>query len=169
MKTTLYWIDGPWRGGLAIMPRPRGGDWLESEVQSWKAASVEVVISALTNEETAELDLQQEAELCQAIGLEFRGFPIADREVPESFGGTAELVRQVGSKLADGMRVAIHCRQGIGRSALLAACFLVSAGVDSDTAFDRLGLARGYGVPDTAEQREWVAKLGRVFRGTRPE
>lgn len=29
MRATLYWIDGVWPGRLAIVPRPRGDDWLE--------------------------------------------------------------------------------------------------------------------------------------------
>ena len=36
MHTELYWIPGPWLGRLAIMPRPRGGDWLEDEIRSWR-------------------------------------------------------------------------------------------------------------------------------------
>jgi hypothetical protein len=34
MKTapTLYWIEGPWTGRLAISARPRGWDWLQDDV-----------------------------------------------------------------------------------------------------------------------------------------
>ena len=166
MKPTLYRIDGPWRGGLAIIPRPRGGDWLASEVESWKAAGVEVVLSALTMDEVAELDLVGEAELCVATGLEHLAFPIEDRGVPESFRSTGEFVHQVLTKLHEGKTVAIHCRQGVGRSALLAACLLVSAGIDAEAAFERIQVSRGCIVPDTAEQREWVAKFGRLSPGT---
>ena len=31
MWTSLYWIDGPWKGKLALSGRPRGGDWLKDE------------------------------------------------------------------------------------------------------------------------------------------
>jgi hypothetical protein len=43
MRTELYWIERPWRGRLAIMPRPRGGDWLDDEIQSWRRSGVDVV------------------------------------------------------------------------------------------------------------------------------
>jgi hypothetical protein len=35
MRPLIYWINTPWPGRLAIVPRPRGGDWLEEEVGAW--------------------------------------------------------------------------------------------------------------------------------------
>src|SRR5919198_8363 len=130
MRTELYWVDGAWPGRLAIMPRPRGGDWLEDEVRSWRQAGLDVIVSALTQDEIAELDLAAQAELSRANGIEYIGFAIADRGVPDSVKATAELVRRLESRLASGKRVGIHCRQGVGRSALLAAGLLAAAGVD---------------------------------------
>src|SRR5256885_568555 len=79
MRTELTWIEGPWPGRLAIMPRPRGGDWLEDEIQSWRQSGVDVIISLLTREEQTELSLADEEELCRANGMEFVSFPIVDR------------------------------------------------------------------------------------------
>jgi protein-tyrosine phosphatase len=124
---------------------------------------VDVVLSALENEENADLDLVKEAELCQANGIEFIAFPIPDRGVPASTKATAELVRRLEDRLNGGKTVALHCRQGVGRSALLAACLLVAAGRDREAAFESIRAARGCEVPDTAEQREWVARFVRDF------
>jgi hypothetical protein len=52
--------------------------------------------------------------------------------------------------------VVVHCRQSIGRSAVIAALLLVSAGEKADQAFSRIERARGCLVPDTEEQRAWV-------------
>ena len=145
------------------MPRPRGGDWLSDEVRDWKSAGIDVVVSTLTSDEIAELDLVQEAALCQAYGLEYTAFPFADRGVPPSVRATADLLHQLEGKLVDGKSIGIHCRQGIGRSALLAACLLVLAGVDHETALQCVGAARGCAVPETAEQHEWVTKFSRDF------
>ena len=41
MRTDLFPVAGPWPGSLAVMPRPRGGDWLEDEVRAWRTAGVE--------------------------------------------------------------------------------------------------------------------------------
>ena len=80
----VYWILGPWRGHLGIVPRPRGGDWLADEIRSWRAAGLNVVASLLTPGEVAELDLQEEAELARAAGVEFHALPIPDLGVPRS-------------------------------------------------------------------------------------
>ena len=169
MNTDIYWIDGGWSGHLAILPRPRGGDWLEDEVRSWQLTGVDVVVSLLTAEEIADLDLAQEAELSQRNGVRFLSFPIADRGVPASRRATIELVRILDKALAEGKNLAIHCRQGIGRSALLAACLLIMTGVDPDTAFQRLSAARGCAVPETAEQREWVRKFAQELPAPVPQ
>src|SRR6266508_2956600 len=115
-----------------------------------------MVVSLLTQEEVADLDLVQEAALCQAHGLQFFSFPMADRGVPSSRRATLDLVRKLDKTLAEGKNIVIHCRQGIGRSALVAACLLASAGIDAEAAFRRISAARGCLVPETPEQRSWV-------------
>jgi hypothetical protein len=82
MKTEYYWIEGPWKGRLAIVPRPRGGDWLEDEIHSWHEAGLDTVVSLLTTHEIEEFDLGSEERLSKAQGIEFISFPILDREVP---------------------------------------------------------------------------------------
>jgi protein-tyrosine phosphatase len=159
MRATLYWIEGPWPGRLAILPRPRGGDWLEDEVRAWREAGIGVVLSALTQEEVVELDIEHEAEFCRAQGIDFVSVPIPDRDVPPSIRTVADTVRLLESALAAGKNVAIHCRMGVGRSALLAACVMVAAGLTAEAAFTRIAVARGCPVPDTAEQRAWVARF----------
>jgi protein-tyrosine phosphatase len=169
MKATLYWINGPWPGRLAIAPRPRGDDWLEDEVASWKQAGVDVVVSALTRDEVAELALENEAMACQQHGLDWFEITIPDRGLPSSQLPVLELVRAIEGKLSDGKNVLVHCRQGIGRSSMLAASVLASGGVDVNSAFQRITTARGRPVPDTPEQQKWVTAFARdiLAAGTR--
>jgi protein-tyrosine phosphatase len=159
MRSEVYWVPGPWQGRLGIVPRPRGGDWLEDEVRSWRAAGIDVVASLLTPDEVTELDLQQEAMLSREAGLAFCSFPIPDYGVPRSRASMTDLVGDLEKALKSGKNVAVHCRQGIGRSSVVAASVLVSAGTETDEAFRRIESARGRPVPDTAEQREWVRNL----------
>ena len=88
MTTKLYWIEGPWPGRLAILPRPRGGEWLEDEVQSWQQSGLDVVLSLLTHEEIADLALTREAELCQAQGVQFLHRQVIQHQ-PTSCAGLA--------------------------------------------------------------------------------
>jgi protein-tyrosine phosphatase len=161
MMTTAYWIPGPWRGRLAILPRPRGGEWLADEVAAWLAAGIDVVVSALEDSEIEELELGEEHAACRAEGIEFVRFPIPDRGIPAALRPAAELIRQLEARLGEGKNVALHCRQGVGRSAILAASLLVTAGVDAAGALERVRNARGCPVPDTPEQRAWVERFAR--------
>lgn len=159
MRSELYWIDGPWNGRLAMLPRPRGGDWLEDEVREWQMAGINTMVTLLTNDEVADLDLAEEARLCRASGIDLVSFPIVDRSVPASRTAVIDLLQELASVLERGQSVAIHCRQGIGRSALIAICLLIVSGIAPDIAIARVSAARGCAVPETAEQRQWVVEF----------
>ena len=159
IKPDIYWIKGKWPGRLAILARPRGADWLEDEVEAWKEIGVDTVVSLLTQPEEAELSLIQESELVRRKGLVFINFPIADYSVPGSQSATRQFIDELKDQLFRGNKVGIHCRQGIGRSSLVAACVLVALGESSLSAFRQIENARGTSVPDTIEQKNWVASF----------
>lgn len=164
MKPELYWIPDAECGALAVMPRPRGGDWLEEELAALKREGVGVVVSLLTAAEEMVLDLSRERELCEAVSVQFRSFPIRDRDIPRSANEVRRFLQTLRSAFAEGGGIAIHCRAGIGRSAVIAACLLVDAGCAPARALERIGAARGRTVPDTDEQRAWVEAYGRSSR-----
>lgn len=156
MPNDLHWIEGPWRGRLAIAPRPRGEDRLSDEVANWKRSGISAVLSLLTSEEEQELGLSAESAEVARQGLEFRSFPIADRRVPSSETGFARMIDALDRDLEAARNVVVHCRQGIGRSGLVAACLLVGKGLSPGAAVSTVSAARGMRIPDTEEQREWI-------------
>lgn len=159
MRTELYCIPGDGPGRLAIMPRPRGGDWLEDEVANWTRTGVNAVVSLLTPDEIKDLDLEEEERLCRVNGIDFISYPIPDCGLPSSREAFVDLISQLGNRLAAGESVAVHCRQGIGRAALVAVCLLVASGINTEDAVRRVGTARGIAVPETAEQRHYVVEF----------
>jgi protein-tyrosine phosphatase len=164
----LHWIELPAPGRIAIAARPRADDWLEAEVAEWRASGLHLVVSLLEREEVSELGLQREAELCRANGIEFVSFPIPDRGVPESRHDALKVAGLIARSFADGRSTAIHCRAGIGRSSVIAACALICGGIEADDALTLIKVARGLSVPDTEEQREWVMAFGKAHRGGIP-
>jgi protein-tyrosine phosphatase len=159
MTPDLFWIPGSWPGRLAISTRPRGGDWLQDEVRGWRSAGLDVVVSLLEEEEQAQLELTEEGLLAEANGIRFLSFPIRDRGVPSSLQSTRSLLRVMNQSLEQGRNVAVHCRQGIGRSALIAAGAFMAAGLDAESALRAVGAARGLRVPETPEQRQWIERV----------
>jgi protein-tyrosine phosphatase len=150
----LYWIGGFTDGHLAIMPAPQPED-LERTILRWKEEGVDIVVSLL---ERAELPGLVEAEggLCHEVDLEFLWFPIRDGSVPPSMDAFNALITRLGDAVAMGKSVAIHCRAGIGRSALVAASVLNYLHVESGAALDMVAEARKLEVPQTEEQRQWI-------------
>jgi len=161
-RADVYWVPGPWRGRLGIVPRPRGEDWLGDEVRSWREAGLSVVASLLTPEESSEFGLEAEAEISRRAGLEFHSLPIPDLGVPPSRAAMADLAEALERALSAGKNVAVHCRQGIGRSSLAVASVLVTAGVPPGEAFRDIAAARGTQVPETVEQRRWVETFASI-------
>lgn len=82
MKVNPYCIEGPWKGGLAILSRPRGGDWLDDDVVAWKKAGIDVAVSLLTADEITSLSLEREPQLARHKGSRFRG---SDRFLTTAF------------------------------------------------------------------------------------
>jgi protein-tyrosine phosphatase len=156
MATQLFWIDGLAARRLAILARPRANDWLTDDVEHWKAEGLAAVICLLERDEIHDLGLQSEKLCCEAVAIEFISYPIPDRGVPNSVKETRALAELVVRKLNDGQKIGVHCRAGIGRSAIITASILSVLGHHPDEAFKLIGEARGLRVPDTDDQRHWL-------------
>ena len=102
-----FWVETGNQLRLAIVPRPRGGDWLKDELDQLKRAGVDVLVSMLPVDEAAELGLSPEAELCGAIGIAFRSFPIPDRETPPSTASFSRFVEDLRAEAHAGRTVAL--------------------------------------------------------------
>ena len=158
----MFWIERAFPGRIAIVPRPRGGDWLERDLKLIRKDGIDVLVSMLTSEEAAEFELTDERECSRLAGIEFISFPIVDRGVPESKESFADLANKLAAQLEIGQHIGVHCRQGIGRSSLLAAAVLTSSGIESSDALQAVSAARGIRVPETAEQTRWFDEYARL-------
>lgn len=129
---------------------------MRDDLASWKRSGIDTVLSLLTPEEETDLDLRDEAIEARTQGLEFASLPIPDRQVPRSESDVAEALENVNTALSAGKNVVVHCRQGIGRSGLIAACLLVKNGGSPGVAVEVVSAARGVSIPETSEQRDWI-------------
>jgi len=120
---------------------------------------MDVVVSLLERDEAAQLQLDQEGEVAGLDGIDFIWFPIPDRGVPGSAPSVLSLSKKIIGALEEGKNVAVHCRQGIGRSGMIAAAALVSSGTGSEEAIKAVSAARGVPVPETPAQVEWLHHL----------
>jgi protein-tyrosine phosphatase len=158
MSHDVFWIDGTPLSGLAIVLRPRGGDWLEDELSRLKTEGVEGLVSLLEVEEAEELGLADEGTLAQNIGLKYWSYPIPDRHIPPNIQTFQALVNNIAIRITEGARIGVHCRGSIGRATITAACTLIHLGLSPDSALAAIEATRGCPVPDTQEQQEWILR-----------
>ena len=161
MKPVIYWIEHSGPGRLAILARPQGDEGLENDIQGWRDAGVDTVVSMLTASDNSYLGLSTEGELCRSNGLGFISFPIEDFGVPASLEVTLELVKELDELLASGKSIGFHCNGCIGRAPLIASCVLIYSGESADKAFELISTARGYPIPEAARQAEWGRDFAR--------
>jgi protein-tyrosine phosphatase len=117
------------------------------------------MVSLLEHDEASQLDLLDEPNAAEANGIRFISFPIPDRGVPASVPAARSFIADIARALDQGKNIAVHCRQGIGRSGMIAAGVLVASGINPERAVQVVSTARGLAVPETAEQRSWLEQL----------
>jgi protein-tyrosine phosphatase len=149
-------ISGP--GFLAVMARPRPGDWLRDEIRGLGQLGFSTIASLLELREATELDLVSEGAIAGEVGLKFVNFPVPDRGTPFDTRMFRQFAAGLAADVREGRGVVVHCRAGIGRSGLTAAAVLVELGHDPCEVFATISQARGIDVPDTAEQADWFRK-----------
>jgi protein-tyrosine phosphatase len=132
---------------------------LTDEVGSWKDEGLHFVVSLLTAEEELELKLLDERSAVEAGGMAFISFPIDDGGTPASTSEARDLIDRLVGFLRAGLTVGIHCRAGIGRSPMMVAAVLTTAGVSLRSALRDLCHARGVPVPETEEQLAWLQEF----------
>lgn len=141
---------------LAMMPRPRGGDWLEDEIIKLKRQDIDIVVSLLESMEEFNLELSKEQHYCKKHKIQFINYPIKDRGIPEDRVAYNELIGIIYQSLKAYKSIVVHCRMGIGRTSLLCASILLKCGLKVETIFPLLSEIRTLKVPDTQEQEDWV-------------
>lgn len=159
MKAEVFWTPEEFPGRIALVPRPRGGDWLGDEASAWANAGLNVIVSMLERDEVESFGLEREEEFCRANGIEFFSFPITDRSIPNLDNKFFRLLEKLKTMLLQGKSVGIHCRQSIGRAPLLAAFLMILFNIEPKEAFRQLSLARGLEVPETEEQKNLAEKF----------
>ena len=152
----ICWIEGKPPTALAIVMRPRGDDWLETEMARLKMAGIDTVVSLLEAEEAGWLGLADEAQQAAAAGLKFLSYPIPDVHVPQDVATFRSFVEGLADRARTGESIGVHCRGSIGRATVTAACTLIHLGWEPEAALAAIEATRGCHVPDTEEQRLWI-------------
>ena len=152
----IFWIQGDPFVPLAIVMKPRPGDWLEDDLVRMKRDGIETLVSLLEMDEAEMLALGEEGTLAKKIGMKFLSHPIPDVHVPPNLAAFQGFVADLANRLRAGEHIGVHCRGSIGRATVTAASALIQLGWTPKAALEAIQAARGCAVPDTQEQEDWI-------------
>jgi protein-tyrosine phosphatase len=156
-----YQMDLDFPGRLYICPKPRGHDWIEDEIRGFSDLGVQALVSLLTLDEALDFGLCEEKWFCEQFGIQFTQFPVDHQGLPDRFKSFFELSLSCLQLLHQGKKIAVHSRAGIGRTSLFSASVLYFHGIWPEQALEKIEEARGYAIPDTEEQKDWILGLER--------
>ncbi len=120
----------------------------------------------VTLNELSELQILQIPDLLQrvnAFGMISRHYPIRDYSIPPSIATLMTLVREILQAVERSQTVVIHCREGLGRSGLVATACLVARGHSADEAFFYVRETRP-GSIETLEQEHFVRQVAMLWQ-----
>ena len=141
---------GGGRAGMTFLPGKRylgyysGPQWrdLDSDLQALRDQGVDVLLLLVEDKELARCRVTHAEEAAEAHELELVRHPVRDPMTPYSDAAYRRDVVAMAARVRAGGTVAIACRGGLDRSGMTAACLLREAGLDADTAIDRVHSAR---------------------------
>ncbi len=142
--------------GLTILPGRKdfSRDLLE-DIKELKKENIDVVIPLITHDEMDDYDVPNLIKLYRKNKIEVRELPILDQKVP-SIKQVKELMQYMDTKFAEGKNILIHCVGGLGRSGLIAACYLKHLGYTSEEAIHLVRRVRTSRAIETREQEKFV-------------
>ena len=154
--------------GITFCPGKHGGSlrgyrWernLDTDLDVIVNWGANAVVTLIEDHEFIALGVPDLGKMIIARGIDWHHLPIVDVSTPDARFN--EPWKTVGprliAELARGGKVLVHCRGGLGRAGMVAACLLVEAGVASGEAIRRVRAVRS-GAIETVDQEIFVDKF----------
>lgn len=129
---------------------------LNESIKSYVNQGIDVVISLLEEHEQNAIGLEEESLLCEEAGIIFFHFPIVDVSVP-SLNRLSQNINTFYEYTLTKNKMFIHCKHGIGRSAMVTASLMIKNGMDLKESLDIISSKRGLRVPETISQKKLLS------------
>jgi protein-tyrosine phosphatase len=152
--------------GMTFAPGKRApgvaGNWqrdLDEDLKRLHAVyQTRTLVSLVEDDELRLLGIGDLVARAEGVGIHVVRFPFPDGGIPASRSAVAELVDRILRDAAGSANVVVHCRGGLGRTGLVAACCLIARGVEPRAAMTTVRAARR-GAIETREQEKFVLEF----------
>lgn len=146
----------PGKQGLSLFGSAHARD-LSPDLERLRALGTHSLVTLLEDHEMDLLHIHPLLREAQAWALEALHLPIRDVDVPTAAqqAQVKNLACAIRVRREDGRNVVVHCRGGLGRSGILAACVLTLYCLPVDSAIDVVRSARA-GAIETYAQEQYV-------------
>jgi protein-tyrosine phosphatase len=151
----LEWTNGI-KIGMTILPGRK--DWgrnLDEDIQILKKNKISALMVLVTLDELEQYGVDNLIESYQKQGFKIFHNPIIDQGVP-SISDVDKALAFLNRSEQNKENVVIHCVGGLGRTGLMAACYLKSKGLDTEEAMAMVRKIRESRAIESEEQEEFV-------------
>ena len=161
------------RIGLTLAPGKKdpGRQWdreLVEDVRRLRETyGTSLIVSLIEEHEIKLLGVESLPSEAHRVDVRVRWLPIADASVPERAEDVVALVRVILASVQAGDTVVIHCRGGLGRSGLVAACCLVAQGTDAAAAMRIVRQSRP-GAIENRSKESFVVRFATIWGAAAP-
>jgi protein-tyrosine phosphatase len=154
----------PGRLGLTFAPGKCDVRWnrdLDTDLKALQELGATRLISLMEDREYAHLEIPTLRDRARDFGLTVTWHMIPDQGVPQDTGAFRALIESIVLALQAGETVIVHCRGGLGRTGIVAACTLIERGMEAMQALAAVRAARA-GTVETRQQEAYLAHYARV-------
>lgn len=148
MELDIYNVSSIGQGRLCVMAKPFSKEWINEEFDAIKAFGISRVVSLLECAEPHAVDVTDEDAHCRRRGIDFIQYEIPNRCIPGNEDSYLALIQFLHDELIAGMDTVVHCRDGIGRTGMVATAVLVKYGHTGDRAITLVAEAKRVSVSE---------------------
>ncbi len=154
------WLDqqytGPGRLGLTILPgRKDYSRSLPDDLTAIKTQGVTHILPLLTDNEFGAYGVDDLLDVYDQTDFVIRHLPILDQSVCTPAEMT-DIVTWLTDQLSQGANIMVHCVGGLGRSGLVAACYLTSKGLAAEDAIAEVRRVRSPRAIESVTQETFI-------------
>ena len=154
--------------GMTFAPGKKGpgrdGNWdrhLDQDLKRLKEGyGASLLVCLLEPQELTLLHIEDLFDRAREHEISTVRLPMPDGGVPADPRALEGVVQRIVSTAKEARNVIVHCRGGLGRTGLVVACCLVSAGRDAKTATELVRAARP-GAIENGTQERWIRQFAR--------